>query len=198
MIVDAKSELFKQVEQLNGIRQFDFLKMSVQVALKDSNFRIDRELICQLNNHAVALLCESSGRYRDGPIHITNSLHQPPPPDKVPAFMDHFIKYLQANWNVKSPIHLAAFALWRLNWIHPFAEGNGRTARATSYLVLCVKYGMWLPGRKTIPEQIRDDRSPYYKALRDADANSDDRIGRIYLDMMESYLVELITKQLQS
>ncbi|MBL8221394.1 MAG: Fic family protein, partial [Bryobacterales bacterium] len=27
--------------------------------------------------------------------------------------------------------------MWRLNWIHPFFGGNGRTARSASYLVLC-------------------------------------------------------------
>jgi hypothetical protein len=31
-------------------------------------------------------------------------------------------------------IHLAAYLMWRLNWIHPFADGNGRTARMTSYV----------------------------------------------------------------
>jgi hypothetical protein len=31
------------------------------------------------------------------------------------------------------PTELAAYGLWRLNWIHPFVEGNGRTARAVCY-----------------------------------------------------------------
>jgi Fic family protein len=37
-----------------------------------------------------------------------------------------------------SAIWRAAYALCRLNWIHPFAGGNGRTARAFSYLIICL------------------------------------------------------------
>ncbi|HET9282483.1 MAG TPA: Fic family protein [Candidatus Angelobacter sp.] len=53
----------------------------------------------------------------------------------------------------KSAIHLAAYVIWRLNWIHPFADGNGRTSRALSYLVLCTRLGERLPGTVTIPDQ---------------------------------------------
>jgi hypothetical protein len=44
--------------------------------------------------------------------------------------------------------------MWSMNWIHPFFGGNGRTARALSYLVLSVKLGFVRPGTKTIPELI--------------------------------------------
>jgi len=60
--------------------------------------------------------------------------------------------------------------MWRINWIHPFFGGNGRTARALSYLVLCAKLGFRLPGNKTIPDFIVESREPYYTALRKADA----------------------------
>jgi Fic family protein len=48
-------------------------------------------------------------------------------------------------------------------------HGNGRTSRAVSYLVLCIRLGTLLPGKLTIPEQIERDRGPYYKALEAAD-----------------------------
>jgi Fic family protein len=60
--------------------------------------------------------------------------------------------------------------MWRLNWIHPFAGGNGRTSRAVSYLVLCARPGYRIPGTNTIPEQIVANRQPYYEALDEADA----------------------------
>jgi fido (protein-threonine AMPylation protein) len=47
--------------------------------------------------------------------------------------MDAFFSLIHENWTiVEHPTMLAAFALWNLNWIHPFIEGNGRTARAVS------------------------------------------------------------------
>ncbi|MGO9834845.1 MAG: Fic family protein [Polyangiaceae bacterium] len=47
-------------------------------------------------------------------------------------------------------IRTAAYALWRFNWIHPFAGGNGRTARALAYLVMTIDFGAMIPG---VPSQ---------------------------------------------
>jgi hypothetical protein len=59
--------------------------------------------------------------------------------------------------------------MWRLNWIHPFIDGNGRTTRAVSYYVLCVKLGFRIPGVKTIPQMVAENKNPYYKSLEAAD-----------------------------
>ena len=73
-------------------------------------------------------------------------------------------EYVNENWTGKSAAHLAAYVLWKMNWIHPFADGNGRTARAVSYVVLSIKLDGLLPGTPTIPEQIATDKRPYYEA----------------------------------
>lgn len=74
------------------------------------------------------------------------------------------------RWEIATALHLAAYVLWRLNWIHPFVDGNGRTSRAVSYLVLCVKLGCPLPATRTIPERIAANKKRYYDALEMADA----------------------------
>lgn len=86
--------------------------------------------------------------------------------------------------------------MWRLNWIHPFADGNGRTARAVAYLVLCARSGFVLPGRKTIPEQIADRRAPYYAALEAIDASPD--TDNPDLTAMENLLAACLRQQLDS
>ena len=68
-----------------------------------------------------------------------------------------------------TPVETSAYLLWRLNWIHPFGGGNGRTSRAVSYWALCVRLGFSLPGKLTIPEQILSNRKQYQQALIDAD-----------------------------
>jgi Fic family protein len=73
------------------------------------------------------------------------------------------------HWSSTSAVHLAAYVLWKLNWIHPFADGNGRTARAVAYVVLSIKLDSLLPGAPTIPEQIAGNKRPYYEALEVAD-----------------------------
>jgi len=82
----------------------------------------------------------------------------------------------------------------RLNWIHPFIEGNGRTARATCYYLLCVRSGALLPGRRILPERIRDNRDGYEAALKAADRAWED--GHLDFTEMEDYLAKLLIAQL--
>ncbi len=192
------AELFRQIEDRNLLAQYDFLRTSVDVALTEPGFRITHELICRLHDYAVVHICDEPGKYRTTRgVGIKHSKHAPPHPDKVQGLMDDFVDYLDKNWDKKTAIFLAAYTLWRLCWIHPFIEGNGRTARAMCCLVLCVKLGFWLPGPNTIPKQIRDNRKPYYDALAEGDS-SDPRNDYYNLGMMEKYLEELMTRQLQS
>ena len=110
--------------------------------------------------------------------------------------MDRFISFIHENWDNLSATQLAAYGLWRLNWIHPFIEGNGRTARAVCYYLLCTKYGGLLPGDKIVPERIRENRQPYYAALKAADRAWAD--GNLNLSELEAYLADLVDKQLSN
>jgi Fic family protein len=85
--------------------------------------------------------------------------------------------------------------MWRLNWIHPFADGNGRTSRVTSYVVLSIRAGALLPGTPTIPDQIVDNRTPYFNALDAADLAFRDG-DRIDVSKMEELLASLLANQL--
>ena len=110
--------------------------------------------------------------------------------------MDRFISFIHENWFILSPTELAAYGLWRINWIHPFIEGNGRTARATCYYLLCARNGALLPGDKIVPERIRENRAPYYAALQAADRAWN--AGHYDLTEMEAYLAGLLEAQLQN
>jgi hypothetical protein len=92
-------------------------------------------------------------------------------------------------------VHLAAFILWKMNWIHPFADGNGRTARAVSYVVLSIKLDSILPGTPTIPEQISTDKGPYYTALEVADA-AWKATNEVDVSRLEQMLGGMLAKQL--
>jgi Fic family protein len=92
-------------------------------------------------------------------------------------------------------LHLAAYVMWRINWIHPFDDGNGRTARAASYLVLCVKLGYRLPGKRSLLDLIVDNKQPYYAALEAADAARADN-NRIDVSALEGLLERLLAAHL--
>lgn len=102
--------------------------------------------------------------------------------------------FINENRHDKSAIYLSSYVLWRLNWIHPFADGNGRTSRILSYVVLSIKLKSILPGVPTIPDQIADNKSPYYDELEKADASW--KQGNIAITSMELWLETLLARQL--
>ena len=66
------------------------------------------------------------------------------------------------------------YALWRLNYIHPFVNGNGRTARAICFFVLCAKYKRLFKGPQSLPQLLRNQeyRQRYCDGLADADTGN--------------------------
>lgn len=186
-------ELYAGVQEKNLIRQYDLLTNCVEIGLEQGPTAFDKYALWALNHVAVANLSQFGGRFRQEPIYVGN--HNPPHFEAVPELMDRFVSFLHENWFLVTPTQLAAYGLWRLNWIHPFIEGNGRTARATCYYLLCVRSGGLLPGRKIVPERIREDREPYYAALRAADRAWDE--GNLDISEMEAYLARLLEAQLK-
>lgn len=186
-------ELYSRVQEKNLIRQYDLLTNCVEIGLKQGPTAFDKFTLWALNHVAVANISQYGGRFRQEPIYVGN--HLPPHFREVPELMDRFISFIHENWFFLTPTQLAAYGLWRLNWVHPFIEGNGRTARATCYYLMCVRSGSLLPGRKIVPERIREDRGPYVTALRAADSAWD--AGNLDLSEMEAYLARLLEAQLK-
>lgn len=194
VLESREPELHARLLERNLIRQYDLLANCIEIGLKQGPFSIDNYVLWALNHSAVANISQFGGRYREEPIYVGD--HIPPHFQQVPDLMDRFISFIHENWDNLSATQLAAYGLWRLNWIHPFIEGNGRTARAVCYYLLCTKYGGLLPGDKIVPERIRDNRQPYYDALKAADRAWAD--GNLDLSELEGYLADLLDKQLSN
>ena len=186
-------ELYAKVQEQNLLRQYDLLLNCIEIGLEKGIEAFDKYTLWALNAAAVANIAQFGGRYREEPIYVGN--HLPPHFKEVSNEMDRFFSLIHENWDVLShPTLLPAYALWRLNWIHPFVEGNGRTARAACYYLLCVRQGRLLPGRKIVPERIRDNRDPYYAALQEADRHWNE--GHFNVSALAAYLEGLLTNQL--
>ncbi|MEM9454198.1 MAG: Fic family protein [Myxococcota bacterium] len=155
-------------EAANAYEQVRWLEQAIAEGIQADFFRLRPSVLIKLNRLAVAGLVEAPGRFRLGEMIIAKSSHKTPPPEDVAEHIDDMCDYINDNWD-KPAVHLAAYVMWRLNWIHPFQDGNGRTARALSYLVLCVRLGRDLPGEMTMPARIAQDKQPYYLALEAAD-----------------------------
>jgi Fic family protein len=185
--------LFAKIQEQNLLRQYDLLSNCIEIGANKGIEAFDKYTLWALNYAAVANIAQFGGRYREEPISVGN--HRPPHFKEVPNLMDRFFSLIHENWTiVDHPTHLAAYTLWRLNWIHPFVEGNGRTARAACYYVICMKQGRLLPGKKIVPERIRSNREPYYAALRKADQAWN--AGQFDVNELTSYLESLLKAQL--
>ncbi len=184
---------FARIQEQNLLRQYDLLSNCIEIGLKKGIEAFDKYTLWSLNYAAVSNIAQFGGRYREEPIYVGN--HTPPHFKEVPNEMDRFFSVIHENWTIiDHPTMLPAYALWRLNWIHPFVEGNGRTARAACYLLICLKQGKMLKGKKIVPERIRENRDPYYAALRSADHAWDQ--GHFNVSELASYLERLLKGQL--
>jgi len=187
-------EFFAKIQEQNLLRQYDLLTNCIEIGCLKGIEAFDKYTLWSLNHTAVANIAQFGGRFREQPIYVGN--HIPPHFKDVPNLMDQFFSVIHENWEIRNdPTTLAAYALWRLNWIHPFVEGNGRTARAACYYLICLRSGGLLPGKKIVPERIRDDRQPYYKALRAADEKWAE--GHFDVSELALYLRGLLKAQLE-
>lgn len=185
--------LFARVQEQNLLRQYDLLTNCIEIGITKRVEAFDKYTLWSLNAVAVANIAQFGGRFREQPIYVGN--HIPPHFKDVPNLMDQFISVVHENWNIiDHPTVLPAYALWRLNWIHPFIEGNGRTARAACYYLICLRHGGLLPGRRIVPERIRENREPYYAALQAADRHWAE--GQFNVDELAAYLADLLEAQL--
>ncbi len=107
----------------------------------------------------------TAGSYRQTQVLIVGASHTPPESWLVPQHMNDWADWLSDSQNDLHPIQLAAQAHHRLVAIHPFVDGNGRTARLIMNLLL-MQHGY--------PPTVimRTNRTQYYSVLAQADAGN--------------------------
>lgn len=105
---------------------------------------------------------EQAGQYRTAPVQIVGSAHTPPDAWEITRLMSEWSDWLAGPGQGLHPVERAAVAHHRLVAIHPFIDGNGRTARLVMNLLLL---------RDGYPPTIiqRVNRRQYYSVLAQAD-----------------------------
>lgn len=193
-LIDNETERAER-EASNAIDQFDrVLDYVDEVERGGRPFRLRVSIIQDLHRLALDGLSAYAGNWRPGAVRIGKSEHVPPGAHQVAGLMEEMCDWVMERWQTASPNTLCAYVMWRLNWIHPFDDGNGRTSRAVAYLVLCAAAGHRFPGRVTVPELIATDKRPYYHALEQIDASID--AGEPDLTPMKELLEPYLARQL--
>lgn len=140
----------------------------------DKRTKITEDLIKEL--HSIIEVRHTGGRtkrtpYRDGQNAVRDSIsgsivYLPPEVKDVPVLMKALADWIEdkENYELPAPI-LSAIAAYQLVTIHPFWDGNGRTARALATYIL-KKYNYDLKGFYSMEEFYDKDIERYYDSLQ--------------------------------
>jgi len=109
------------------------------------------------------------GKYRVVQNYVVNSLtneiiYEPPPPSEVPGLMKEFVEWLNSDMDI-SPVLIAGIAQYKFVDIHPFLDGNGRTARVLCTLIL-YQHGYDFKRLFSLSEYYDKNRRSYYNAIQ--------------------------------
>ena len=131
LIVDL--QLKAEAEAKNGLRQYDVGLRVIETAIErgPESFKLRPSAILSLHREALIDISAYAGLWRPAGVEIQGSRHTPPGAHLVAELIEDMCDYVNDRWHDATAIHLASYLMWRLNWIHPFADGNGRTARMT-------------------------------------------------------------------
>ncbi len=104
-------------------------------------------------------------------------VYRPPSTDKVPMLVDSFLNWFNSKEVIEvDPVVYAGITHYEIVRIHPFIDGNGRTARVMATLVL-YKRGFDVKRFFTLDDYYDNDRNSYYKALQNVDQKTLDLTG---------------------
>jgi len=137
----------------------------------------------------------ASDHYRDEPVLVRSQrgeiVHTAPKAEQVPQMMDALIAFIADS--ELSPLIKACVAHFYFVYVHPFIDGNGRTARALSYMIL-LQAGYDFFRYFSISSVIAEERSKYYKAIKDVE---DDEYDMTYFIDYSIGMLARAVKQLE-
>ncbi|MBM3309210.1 MAG: Fic family protein [Candidatus Altiarchaeales archaeon] len=178
--------LREHFEALNHQKAFELLESFVK-----EKRQLSEELIKEIHKAILSGIDdEYAGRYRDINVRIIGAVKSPPRFEKVPKRMREFVRYISKNPEKLNILEMAAAVHYWLVEIHPFSDGNGRTARLIMNLYL-MRHGY------PITMVLKVDRRRYYDRLKKADlgnrkpftefiARNIERSLDLYLDSFKS------------
>jgi Fic family protein len=149
---------------------------------KDKKYTISEMLIRNLHQIIIQETDkEWAGRYRNANVIIGGTKHTPPDALQVPQKMRNLISWLNSQRNKINIIELSALLHHKLVFIHPFFDGNGRTARLTMNLLL-------MQAGYPLVIILKNDRKKYYDVLDKADSDKYEPLVKFIAQAIERSL----------
>ena len=183
--VDARAADIRDVQNYNRA-----LDLANRAALRE-DFEWSQELLRRLNAAVTeGLEGDERGEYRREPV-VVGGIYQPPDHRLLPGLMAEFIDWLDGSDDDHTLVQ-AGLAHLNLVSIHPWLDGNGRTARVLGSLVL-MRHGIAAPELVNIEGVIRSNPDAYVDALQEthgATYQPDNRSATAWLEYFARIAVD--------
>ena len=154
--VDGREQDVREVRNYNAA-----LDLANQAALRP-RFRWTDELLRRLNSAVMSgLPGDEGGEYRREQVTVAGAYH-PPEAVELPGLMDELVAWLQEDDS--HPIARSGLVHLNVAAIHPWLDGNGRTARIAGALSL-TRSGVSSPELLNVERELRADRRRYFASL---------------------------------
>lgn len=145
------------------------------------------------------LTIDESGKFRKGNEGVFdekgNCIHVCPPPEQIDGLMKELFDWMKKNKETIHPLIMSSIFHYEFVFIHPFSDGNGRTARLWQNVILSKWKGLfeYLP----IESQIHKYQDDYYKAINNCNHKGEStEFIEFMLEMIDAVLDETITTSL--
>ncbi len=175
-VLDGREVLARERDIQEVINYRNVLKFLDELAAQiraDGRYTLTEEILLGVHNLVVdkIVIPEKAGQFRTRQVVLKNSLtgeisYTPPPAAEVPYLVEDLLNWINGPESLDvHPVLKAGIVHYELSRIHPFVEGNGRTARAVATLL------MFLDGydiRKLFSLEEYFDANPidYYSTLQ--------------------------------
>ena len=147
---------------------------------------ISEETILKVHRFLLDRILERPGEYRTGMIIVPGANFTPPRSSEIPQLIGELVDWLERNPWEYTPIELAARFMHKLLIIHPFHDGNGRTARIMMNLILLRN------GYPVLTNISYRDRSRYLEALGEADLDNFEPLIKLVAMSVEEALTKYL------
>ena len=145
------------------------------------------------------LTIDESGKFRKGNEGVFdekgNCIHVCPPPEQIDGLMKELFDWMKKNKETILPLIMSSIFHYEFVFIHPFSDGNGRTARLWQNVIL----SKWKELFEYLPieSQIHKYQDNYYKAINNCNHKGEStEFIEFMLEMIDAVLDETITTSL--
>jgi Fic family protein len=178
-IVAGERDIQEVINYRNVLKYLDQTLIEDQKK-DDKHFSYSEKQLLKIHSFAVEKLFpeEQRGKYRKVQVILRNAqtgevVFRPPPAPEVPYLMEDFFKWLNSSEGREvHPVLRSAIAHYVISSVHPFTDGDGRTARGFATLILFAE-GYDIKKLFSLEEYFDKNAFEYYDSLRKTDLTNE-------------------------